>query len=69
MRQCVDFEILDDNIANEINETFMGVFDLPAIPGVRDGGIPETTIVILDNDGSYIQAWLDLLITIVCESR
>ncbi len=53
-RQCVEYEILQDVLANEVNETFMGVFDLPVISGLQKGDIPETTIVIIDDDGTYI---------------
>ena len=49
-RQCVQFEILSDDVALEGNENFCGEFTIPDIPGVSKGDTDETVITIIDTD-------------------
>ena len=50
-RQCVRFDILDDNIALEGDEQFNVDFTAP--PGIPAGMFPDAWVTILDDDGVY----------------
>ena len=51
--QCINTDIIDDNIAMEGNETFRVMFTgLPE--GVFPGGNNGTTVEIVDNDGKSL---------------
>ena len=48
-RQCINFTIINDDVAIEGNETF--VVELVPPPNVLPGDPTETEITIVDNDG------------------
>ena len=52
-RACVNYTIIDDEIANELNEQFEVMFTIPNAAEARLVNItdPSSTVTIVDNDG------------------
>ena len=46
---CVNFRVIDDNLALEGDEVFIPVISLP--PGIRPGDPFGSSVTIIDNDG------------------
>ena len=52
--RCIGIEIIDDEIALENNEGFNVDFDFVDGTGARKGAIPQTMVVIVDDDSMFI---------------
>jgi len=49
--RCIEIAIIDDIIALENDESFNVDFEFSNGMGVSKGAIPQTTVIIIDNDG------------------
>jgi len=50
--RCIQFDIIDDEIALENNESFNVDFEFVNGVGARKGAIPQTMVIIVDNDST-----------------
>ena len=50
--RCIEIEIIDDMIALENNEGFNVDFEFVNGMGARKGAIPQTMVIIIDNDST-----------------
>ena len=51
--RCIGIEIIDDTV-QENNEGFNVDFEFVNETGARKGAIPQTMVVIIDNDSTFI---------------
>lgn len=51
--RCIEIKIIDDSIALENDEGFNMDFEFINGMGLSKGAIPQTTVIIIDNDGMY----------------
>ena len=50
------FDLVDDNIALELDELLIFVLDVvESVPGVGIGATSTTTVIIIDDDGTYTE--------------
>ena len=50
--RCIEIEIIDDMIALENDEGFNVDFEFVNGMGARKGAIPQTMVIIIDNDST-----------------
>ena len=54
--RCIDIEIINDNVAMENEEGFNVDFEFVNEEGVHKGSIPQSMVIITDEDGMLILA-------------